>query len=581
MGRRDREKGEKGMKQKLFAAVLAFGMAASFCAGPVRALEPKPAVSEPYAASEYYGYLTAVDLSGNWRQDLVAVALSQVGYHEGWSKEDYGGGSATAWGNFIEYGSIYGGLDAEWCAMFVSWCARQAQLPYYAVGNAARAASDGAGGTGSYWFHVYKAWPDYYTPKAGDLVFFTSDGYYSNHVGIAVKVTDTELWTVEGNALNAVRLRRYALDSEAILHYGVYLWDEGIETALPAATKLEFVNTDGDYALLPDSDSQRYSFETLWAVQGRVCALPTNPYEREGFSFAGFRVQRAEDGRWLCTDGIWRGAEERSAANTALYLLPTNAAPRAEGWLTEGSVLRLYAVWKDGSGALTEDSAAARALACDAEGWHNPFADLREADWYYETVRTAVRGGLLAGGETLTPNGDMTRGEFLTLLWRLSGAPESDAALPFTDVAESDDCFAAVRWAYGIGLTGGVSEASFAPDAPLSREQAATLLHRLLGNTETETDGDAETPAGDELPAEAIDREAPDEAPEDNAAEAEPVSFTDADTVSDWAREAVAWAAEASLLRGVPTADGGTEARPQTHLTRAQGIALVCRAAEF
>lgn len=568
------------MKRKILAAVLAFGMAASFCAAPAQALEPKPAVSEAYAASEYCDYLTAVELSGDWRRDLVAVALSQVGYHEGWSKEDYGGGSATAWGNFIEYSSIYGGLDAEWCAMFVSWCARQAQLPYYAVGNAARAASDGVGGTGSYWFHVYKAWSDYYTPKAGDLVFFTSDGYYSNHVGIAVKVTETELWTVEGNALNAVRLRCYALDSEAILHYGVYLWDEGIETELPAATKLEFVNTDGDYALLPDSDSQRYSFETLWAVHGRVCALPTNPYEREGYTFAGFRVQRAEDGLWLCADGAWRGAEERSAANAALYLLPTNSAPRAEGWLTEGSVLRLYAVWKDGSGALTEDSAAARALACDAEGWHNPFADLSERDWYYETVRAAARAGLLNGGETLAAGENITRGAFITLLWRLSGAPESDAALPFTDVAPGDGCYAAVRWAYGIGLTGGVSETAFAPDAPLSREQAATLLQRLLQSGE-EVPDETETPdssADTEPPAEP---ESESEMPAEEIETPETPVFTDADAVSDWAREAVEWAAAAGLLRGVPAADGSTEAQPQSRLTRAQGIVLAWRAGEF
>lgn len=289
-------------------------------------------------------------------------------------------------------------------------------------------------------------------------------------------------------------------------------------------------------------------------------------------------MQRAEDGLWLCADGAWRGAEERSAANAALYLLPTNSAPRAEGWLTEGSVLRLYAVWKDGSGALTEDSAAARALACDAEGWHNPFADLSERDWYYETVRAAARAGLLNGGETLAAGENITRGAFITLLWRLSGAPESDAALPFTDVTAGDGCFAAVRWAYGIGLTGGVSETRFAPDAPLSREQAATLLHRLLQSgeevpdeTETET---TETPADAETGEET-------ETPTDTETEPETPVFTDADAVSDWAREAVEWAAAAGLLRGVPTADGSTEAQPQSRLTRAQGIVLAWRAGEF
>lgn len=560
------------MKRSFFAAVLACSMAASFFAAPARALEPAQTVSELYAASEYYDALVAVELTGDWRRDLVAVALSQLGYHEGWSKDDYGGGSATAWGNFVEYGSVFGGLDAEWCAMFVSWCARQAQLPYYAVGNAARAASDGVGGTGSYWFHIYKAWPDYYTPQAGDLVFFTSDGYYSNHVGIAVKVTDTELWTVEGNALNAVRLRRRALDSESILHYGVYLWDEGPQIELPAATKLEFVNTDGDYALLPDSDRDRYSFETLWAVHGRVCALPTNPYEREGFYFAGFRVQRAEDGRWLCTDGVWRSAEERSAAGATLYLLPVNSAPRAEGWLTEGAVLRLYAVWRDeGWTLLTEDSAAARALAVDGEGWHNPFADLSERDWYYDTVRSAVRSGLLDAAETLAPGDGITRGAFITLLWRLSGAPESETALPFTDVAAGDGCYAAVRWAYETGLSGGVGGTLFAPDAPLTREQAAALLYRLLAEAErsepeNEQESEPENSAQETLP--------------DDAAEAEAPAFADAETVSDWAREAVAWAAAGGLLRGVPNAEGGLEARPGLRLSRAEGIALVWRAAE-
>ena len=59
-------------------------------------------------------------------------------------------------------------------------------------------------------------------------------------------------------------------------------------------------------------------------------------------------------------------------------------------------------------------------------------------------------------------------------------APETEK-LPFTDVAKGRYYYDAVRWAVENGITTGVSETSFAPDAPCTRGQIVTFLYRYLG----------------------------------------------------------------------------------------------------
>lgn len=158
------------------------------------------------------------------------VAASQVGYHEGNSRSELGGGNASGSGNYTEYAYWFGprvrndnNFWYAWCAMFVSWCARQAGIPESMINNSSMATCSGNPSlSGSYAFHIEKKAKASYTPQSGDIIFFSSDGTSSGqHVGIVESVSGGYVHTIEGNASNQVIRKSYALSSSKIVYYGV------------------------------------------------------------------------------------------------------------------------------------------------------------------------------------------------------------------------------------------------------------------------------------------------------------------------------------------------------------------------
>ena len=90
----------------LLAAAMLFGML-PLCAVQVKALTPTYSVSSAYKATSYYSKLCDVKLTGNQRDDIINVALSQVGYVEGSSSGDYGGADDGSYLNYVEYNYWY------------------------------------------------------------------------------------------------------------------------------------------------------------------------------------------------------------------------------------------------------------------------------------------------------------------------------------------------------------------------------------------------------------------------------------------------------------------------------------------
>src|SRR5699024_10322980 len=84
------------------------------------------------------------------------------------------------------------------------------------------------------------------------------------------------------------------------------------------------------------------------------------------------------------------------------------------------------------------------------------------------------------GNQRFKPNGSVTRGMVVTMLYRLAGEPETNHSVPFPDVAE--DCWYsdAVAWAHENGIAVGVTETAFAPNAAATREQVITLFYRYV-----------------------------------------------------------------------------------------------------
>lgn len=115
--------------------------------------------------------------TGDNRTDIIGVAKTQIGYREGSN-------------NDTKYGDWYGLPNQPWCAMFVSWCARQANVPKNVLQNSAVAGADAS------YFNIPYYNGESYVPKSGDL-FFTKTW---SHVGLVLSIDGNYFYTIEGNS---------------------------------------------------------------------------------------------------------------------------------------------------------------------------------------------------------------------------------------------------------------------------------------------------------------------------------------------------------------------------------------------
>lgn len=113
------------------------------------------------------------------RTNIVAIAQKEIGYKEGKN-------------NDTKYGEWYGMNNNPWCAMFVSWCANQANIPVSIIPKLAYVPY-------IYSFYnssgLYESKNSGYSPRPGDIVLFGDN----NHVGIVEKIEGSNLITIEGN----------------------------------------------------------------------------------------------------------------------------------------------------------------------------------------------------------------------------------------------------------------------------------------------------------------------------------------------------------------------------------------------
>lgn len=191
----------------------------------VRAVDTSYQPSAKYLSSIYYKNLKELVFTGNQRLDLINVCLTQVGYHEGNSAGDIDGGNSEGYLDFTEYGRWYGQeilgtspFYTPWCAIFVSWAARQACMPEYIVNNSAYARV----GSNPCYFHVPYRSAAVYSPKTGDLIFYDYSGTGTgwSHVGIVLFAERGVVWTVEGNFSKRVIIVRHYLTDSTIKGYG-------------------------------------------------------------------------------------------------------------------------------------------------------------------------------------------------------------------------------------------------------------------------------------------------------------------------------------------------------------------------
>ena len=300
----------------LLAAAMLFGML-PLCAVQVKALTPTYSVSSAYKATSYYSKLCDVKLTGNQRDDIINVALSQVGYVEGSSSGDYGGADDGSYLNYVEYNYWYnkcvssgmpvGGSYAHWCATFVSWCAEQAGVPKSILNR-----STAAGHSSSY-FNIYfysgsstlnaSSDDNYhflgynYTPKKGDL-FYTRTW---SHVGLVVGVNGSYVTTVEGNTNDGgsadgmgVYRRTRAISS---LYFGVPEYVEGNPQppSKPTLNAMQATYPSGSNVPFTWSETQNTTQYNL-TIQKQVNGVYTT-YGQDDDVSSGYRLN-LEDGAY-------------------------------------------------------------------------------------------------------------------------------------------------------------------------------------------------------------------------------------------------------------------------------------------
>lgn len=174
----------------------------------------------------------------------------------------------------------------------------------------------------------------------------------------------------------------------------------------------------------------------------------------------------------------------------------------------------------------------------------NPFTDI-DGHWAYDEILSAYRAGLVNGltATTFGPETAVTRGMFVTLLYRLEGKPAAAGSNPFTDVPAGAYYANAVIWAYGNGVVNGTSATTFSPDAPVTRQDLVTMLYRYAQFAGMDTSASASLSA-----------------------------FTDSASIAGYAQAAMQWAVGAGITQG-----SNSQLTPLAYTTRAQAAAILVR----
>ena len=110
------------------------------------------------------------------------------------------------------------------------------------------------------------------------------------------------------------------------------------------------------------------------------------------------------------------------------------------------------------------------------------FKDYNAKSWYAEAVSAAVDNGLLYGKSStiIDPNGDMTRAEMAAIINRSFGCYKAADISQYKDVSKSKWYYKDVALAVQMGTYNGRSSSAMAPDAPISRQEAMTVVARAL-----------------------------------------------------------------------------------------------------
>lgn len=330
-------------------------------------------------------------------------------------------------------------------------------------------------------------------------------------------------------------------------------FSEGIDEKYVAEDVVIAQNPDGSYRVVEEAyykltfeSNGGTEFEALEEqLNGEEIDLSEYVPEREGYTFGG----------WYADGDLTRAVETVVLdADTTVYAAWTkNVTSSGNGGLQAGGDTS-----RTGADDLTDgkeetdstentDNDNVENVPSDTDS--EPFTDVNANDWFDDSVKYVYENGLMNGtsADKFSPNSSLTRAMLVTVLYRAEGSPATNKSIPFGDVDMGAYYADAVIWAKQNGIVNGVTENDFAPNANITREQIAAILHRYASFKGY-----------------------------DMSASAELTGFADAKSVSEYAVEAMKYAVGAGIINGKTA----TTVNPLDNATRAEIATILQRLIE-
>lgn len=182
------------------------------------------------------------------------------------------------------------------------------------------------------------------------------------------------------------------------------------------------------------------------------------------------------------------------------------------------------------------------------------FSDLEDGAWYLQAVEYVSSRGIMKGYDngSFGPNDTLSRGQLITMLWRLQGSPQADmSTTAFADVDYDSYYGNAIRWARATEIVKGYGDSNdFCPDASITREEIAVML----ANFAKRMDGKNPTSDGVKLG-----------------------QFPDANAVDSWAKTSLSWIVDKGIISGKIDASNKAWLNPIDNATRAEAATILMR----
>ena len=265
----------------------------------------------------------------------------------------------------------------------------------------------------------------------------------------------------------------------------------------------------------------------------RVAAASVDPATGDGsIGVFTFRVLRAGSTSFALKGGVFSDANGADIATNVPGVSSGTAQPSqpSQGGTTGAP----------GSGTAGENTSGG-----------TTFTDVPASHWAYASIERAAQLGYVTGvgGGKFEPNRQLTRAEFVTMLYRMAGKPAASTAAGFTDVPQNAWYRDALNWAAEKGYVNGTGANTFSPDGKITRQEVVTILFRYSGSQ-----SGAET-----MFTATYDSQ-----------------FTDSGAIAPWAKTAMYWA----IYNGVVNGTSPATVSPTATATRAEVAAIFVRYAK-